>query len=63
MDAQATRYEVVVLWAGSFVDVTLENYFEDWAGEGDPPDQTFMAAPQLTLEQLSTIAESPALGT
>jgi hypothetical protein len=63
MDAQATRYEVVVLWAGSFVDLVLENYFEGWAGEGDPPDQTFLAEPQLTLEQLSTIAASPALGT
>jgi hypothetical protein len=62
LDAQAIRYEVVVLWAESSVDLVLENYFEGWTGEGDPPDQTFLAAPQLTLEQLSTIAESPALG-
>jgi hypothetical protein len=62
LDAQATRYEVVVLWAHSYVDVTLENYFEGWEGEGDPPNQTFLPQPQLTLAQLATLAENPSLG-
>jgi len=60
-DAQALRYEVVVLWAHSYVDITLENYFEGWENEGDPPDQTFLPTPQLTLAQLITLAENPAL--
>jgi hypothetical protein len=49
---KATRYEVVVLWAGSYVDLTLENYFQGWEGEGDPPNQKFLAAPQLPLDRL-----------
>jgi hypothetical protein len=62
LDSQAIRYEVVVLWADCYVDVTLENYFEGWQDEGDPPDQTFLPAPQLTLDQLTALAENPALG-
>ncbi|WP_203923637.1 hypothetical protein [Rugosimonospora africana] len=62
LDTQAVRYEVVVLWAHSYVDVTLENYFEGWVNEGDPPNQTFLPTPQLTLTQLATLAENPALG-
>jgi hypothetical protein len=58
----AIRYEVVVLWAHSYVDVTLENYFEGWEGQGDPPNMTFMPVPQLTLAQLATVAGTPALG-
>ncbi|HEY2672156.1 MAG TPA: hypothetical protein VGJ07_17530 [Rugosimonospora sp.] len=62
LDGQAIRYEVVVLWAHSYVDVTLENYFEGWEGEGDPPDRTFLPQPQFTLAQLATLAEDPSLG-
>ena len=61
-DDRAIRYEVVVLWADAYVDVTLENYFEGWENEGDPPDQTYLPAPQLTMEQLGTLAENPSLG-
>ena len=51
-----------MLWAQSYVDVTLENYFEGWEDEGDPGNQTFLPTPQLTLAQLVTLAENPALG-
>jgi hypothetical protein len=61
LDANAVRYEVVVLWAGAYVDLTLENYFEGWENEGDPPAMTFLPSPQLTLNQLATLAQDPDL--
>jgi hypothetical protein len=61
LDANAVRYEVVVLWAGAYVDLTLENYFEGWQNEGDPPTMTFLPSPQLTLNQLATLAQNPNL--
>jgi hypothetical protein len=61
LGANAVRYEVVVLWAGAYVDLTLENYFEGWQNEGDPPTMTFLPSPQLTLNQLATLAQDPDL--
>jgi hypothetical protein len=57
----AVRYEVVVLWAGAYVDLTLENYFEGWEAEGDPPAMTYLPSPQLTLERLASLAQDPDL--
>jgi hypothetical protein len=61
LDVNAVQYEVVVLWAGAYVDLTLENYFEGWEGEGDPPAMTYLPSPQLTLERLASLAQDPDL--
>ncbi|GGM12163.1 hypothetical protein ACFFX1_26180 [Dactylosporangium sucinum] len=61
LTADAIRYGVVVLWADAYVEVTLDNYFKGWEGDGDPPTMTFMPSPQLTLEQLGSLACDPEL--
>ena len=53
--------KLYVHWRRAQTADNVDAYFEGRENEGDPPDQTFLPTPQLTLAQLITLAENPAL--